>query len=292
MVSHTAIAALALAPGLLVAQDLFTGVDKAYAEFSYSAGMDFDNGPGELKVSRFEAKSFLGQPIKLGGDWQLATALRYRATFLESDGAAPNFLLDDETLHNIALQGFLIRASDSTPWIYGLWAQAAISTDFQNVDSDDFLFDVGAGVGYRFANNFTLIAGAVVTELNGDEQILPGLGFDWKVNDCIHVGLLGPNFTASYHPSDDWIFSLKTESGGGVWNVERVPGGSERLEFRSLLVGLHAERRLTESLWLGIGAGVSVGNKLEYGSPDGLTTFKDHPDDGWFAQVGLRVASW
>lgn len=274
------------------AENILAGISQARAGFSYSAGMDFETGNGELQSTRFDASSFLSKPISLGGDWSVIPMLRYRATILETDGAAPGFPLDDETLHQLGLQGFLVNMNSQSPWIYGLWGRASLATDFQHIDGDDFTYDLAVGAGYRINKSLIVGLGVGVFELNGDTTILGGPGFDWQVNDKIHMGLYGDTFSASWHPSEDWVFSLRAEPGGGTWNIDGTLGRSERLDFRSYLIGVYAERRICDNLWFNVGAGVSAFNRVELGSTSGITTFKDHPDEGWFVYTGVKLMDW
>ena len=293
MARTRAIATAVLLPAALASgQELLKEIDEANASFTWTSGMDFESGPGELHAARLQARSFLSGPLALGGDWYFAPMAQYRGTVLDVDGAAAGFPIQDETLQYLALQGFLVHTSDRSPWMYGVWARGGIASDFQHVDGDDFLFDVAAGVGYRVNSNLLVAVGAGVFELNGDEKFLAGPSFSWRMTDNFKLSLYGHTFDASWDYGPDWVFSLRSEYGGGTWNLDGPAGISQRLDFRSYLVGLHAGRRIQKGLWFDLGAGVSLFNKLDLGTPDGLTTFKDHPGDGWFVYAGLRLADW
>jgi hypothetical protein len=292
MFSRPFLVVLAITTSFACAQNAMTNIDAANIDVTYSSGMDFETGPGELHATTFNARSFLGQPWELGGDWKLASELRYRATFLDGEGLVAGFPFNDETLQTISLRETLLRISPNSPWIYGGWAQASLSSDFQDLGGDAFLFDVGLGGGYKFSDRFTLLVMASVLDLNGDTTFMPGIGLDWQISECVSMTIFGPSIVTAYRPNEDWRFSLKAESGGGVWNIDGRAGRSERLEFRSHQIGLHAERRLTDNWWLDVGAGISINNKIEIGSTSGITNFKDHMDDGWFITAGLRLAAW
>lgn len=293
MVKTRALAlAACLTPAFTYGLDLSREIDLATTGFNYSSGMAFDSGDGELSAAKFHARSFLSKPVPVAGDFVFAPVFQYQGTWLETHGTSPGFPIGDETLHYLALQGFLISASDRSPWIYGAWARAGLASDLQHVDGDDFQFDVAVGAGYRVSDCLLLALGVGVFELNGDERLMAGPAFSWQAWDNLKLSLYGHTFDATYNYGRDWLLSFRTEASGGVWNIEGTEGLSERLAFRSYLIGLHLGKRLRDSLWLDVGGGVSIANKLELGSPDGITTFEDHPDDGWFVYAGLRVASW
>ena len=68
--------------------------------------------------------------------------------------------------------------------------------------------------------------------------------------------------------------------------------GTPRTVNTDLILRLIRERRLSDHLWLTAGAGISLGNRLELTHTGGLTTYKSGLDNGFFATVGLRLASW
>jgi hypothetical protein len=284
--------AACLTPAFASGLDLAREVDLVTTGFNYSSGMAFDSGEGELSSAKFHARSFLSKPMPIVGDFVFAPVLQYQGTLLEPHDASPGFPIGDETLHYLALQGFVVSASDRSPWIYGAWTRAALSTDFQHVDGDDFQFDVAIGAAYRASDCLLLAFGVGVFELNGDERLVAGPAFSWQALENLKLSLYGHTFDATYNYGPDWLLSFRTEASGGVWNIEGTDGLPERLAFRSYLIGLHLGKRLRDSLWLDIGGGVSIANKLELGSPEGTNTFEDHPDNGWFVYAGLRVASW
>jgi len=290
------IRALALAacstPAFAFGLDLSREIDLATTGFNYSAGMEFDTGEGELSAAKFHARSFLSKPVPLVGDFVFAPVFQYQGTLQETHDASPGFPIGDETLHYLALQGFVVSASDHSPWIYGAWGRAGLGSDFQHIDGDDFQFDVAVGAGYQVNDRLLLALGVGVFELNGDERLIAGPAFSWQATDHLKLSLYGHTFDATYAYDQDWLLSFRTEASGGVWNIEGTDGLSQRLQFRSYLIGLHLGKRLRDSLWLDVGGGVSIANELELGSPEGTTTFEDHPDNGWFVYAGLRVASW
>ncbi|HEY8961543.1 MAG TPA: DUF6268 family outer membrane beta-barrel protein, partial [Luteolibacter sp.] len=218
--------------------DFSREIDLATTGFNYSSGMGFDSSDGELSSAKFHARSFLGKPVPLGGDFVFAPVFQYQGTLLDVHGASPGFPIGDETLHYLALQGFVISASDRSPWIYGAWARAGLGTDFQHIDGDDFQFDVAVGAGYRINDNLLLALGVGMFELNGDERLMVGPAFSWQASDHLKLSLYGHTFDATYNFDRDWLLSFRTEASGGVWNIEGADGLSERLAFRSYLIGL------------------------------------------------------
>ena len=284
--------ALLACPALTSAASVTPGFDASRIVFSHSGEMDFDGRPGDLEVSRFEIRSLLSKPITPLSDLTILPMLEYKGTQLDIGGVTPDFPLHDEDLHSIGLSIFAVSNHKNSPWIYGSWVRAEMASDFQDIGSDDFTFDLAGGAGYRFGEPFTLGFGAVLLDLNGDTKLFPGVGFDWRLNNSIRIALYGPTFVATYSLSENWLFSLRSESGGGIWNISDDSGTSRSIDHSSYHVGLFASRRLSGNLWLSAGAGTTLGNQIRLTEPNGDSLFKQDMDSGLFGQIGLRLKTW
>lgn len=276
----------------VTAQPAVPGFDAARVTFGHDGEMDFDDGPGSLSISRFELRSVLSKPISPAEGLTILPFFGYEATALDFDDTTAGFPIGDEDLHSLSLSAFAVSMREGSPWVYGGWAQAELATDFQDVGEDDFTFDLGGGVGYRFNEKFTLGLGAVVLNLNGDSRVYPGISFDWMVNDQVRVGLYGPTLIAAYSLDENWLFSLRGEPGGGVWNIRDDDGQSHSIDLSSYRLGAYASRRLSENLWLTAGAGATVGNDIRLTEPNGDRLSKQEMDAGLFGQIALRMKAW
>lgn len=260
---------------------------------TFSDGMDFDNINGKLSISQFDFLSVLSRPVTVAGDVMLVPFVQYGLTSLNFDGVDKSFPLRDEDLHSVALHLAALKFSKDSPWFYLAWARAELASDFRHLNGDDFTFDVAAEVGYRFSRNFMVGVGAAVLNLNGDTLFLPGINFDWIVNDQVRVGLYGPMALASYTPNEDWTFSLRGFPGGGTWNITDDNGASRSVSLTSYQVGAFVGRRLTGKLWLNAGVGCTVFNNVQYSDPRGDHTLLDEDmGSGLFGQIGLSLKAW
>ncbi len=274
------------------AQPAVPGFDAARATFAHDGEMDFDDGPGSLSVSRFELRSVLSKPISPADGLTILPFFEYEATALDFSDTPAAFPIGDEDLHSLNLSAFAISMRDGSPWICGGWARAELATDFQDLGEDDFTFDLGGGAGYRFNEKFTLGFGAVVLNLNGHTRFYPGIGFDWMVNDQLRVGLYSPTFVAAFSFDENWLFSLRGDSSGGIWNIDDAGGQSHSIDHSSYRLGVYASRRLSGNFWLTAGAGATVGNDIRLTEPDGDRLFKQDMDTGLFALIALRMKTW
>lgn len=274
------------------AQPLLSEFEAARATFSHAGEMDSEDGPGSLNVSRFEIRSLLSQPLTPVDGMRIIPMFDYRLANLDFEGITPAAPIQDEELHSLSLSAVAIFKDAESPWIYGAWARAKMNSDFQEVDGDDFKFDLAAGAGYTFTDRFVLGLGATMLNLNGDAAFFPGPFFNWDVSDAIRVGLYGPVFIASYTPVPDWVFSIRADSGGDTWNITDDNGASRSIELSSYRIGLYANHLLSENLWLRVGAGFTLGNEIELTRPNGRNLFDEDLENGLFGQISLRLMSW
>ncbi len=272
-------------------QTVIPGFDFTKSSLSHSGGLDFDDGSGSVEISRFDIRSALSQPIVPAEGLILLPLGQYRATFMDFSGTPAGVPLSDNDLHSLSLSLIFLRSCEESPWLLGGWTRAELASDFRHINSDSFTFDFAAGVGYRFSERFILAAGVAALNLNGDSTVLPGIGFDWKPAEGIRLGLYGPNFIASWKPSPDWMLSLRGDTAGDIWTVES--GGRQRaIDLSSYRVGLYADRRLARDIWLRVGGGITVANELELTTVGGSRIAGDDLDEGWFAEITLRVVQW
>lgn len=271
---------------------LMSMFDVARAAYSYAGGMDLDGASGELNISRFELSTLLSKPFSPVEGLSIIPKFEYEFTRLNFNDTSRYYPVGDEDLHALAVSAFAISSHQGSPWIYGAWARAQMATDFQDVDSDDFTFDLAGGVGYRFSPAFLFGVGAAVTNLNGDTEFYPGIGFDWAVNEQVRIGLYGPTFEASYTPSNDWQFTLRGETAGGIWNIRDDRSKSRSIDLTSYRAGLYANRRLTGNLWFNVGAGITFGNEIKFTYPNGDSIDQQDLESGYYGEIGLRLRTW
>ena len=274
------------------AQLFLSEIEAAKVTLSHAGETDFEDGPGSLSVSRFELRGLITQPLKPANGLTIIPIVEYQLADLNFQNVSPVYPINDDKLHSLSLTTFGILNCEGSPWVYAGWARAEMASDFQDVSGDAFTFDVAAGAGYQFSENFTLGAGGAVVDINGDMRFYPGLFFNWKVSEQFVVGLYGPLFVAAYTPDENWVFSFRADSGGDIWNVTDDAGLSRAVDLTSYRLGFYADRRLTDNIWISAGAGATMGNEIRLTETDGSEIYKEKMDGGMFAQVSLRMIAW
>lgn len=266
------------------------GFDATRLTMSQTRNTRLGKGNAKMELTTYDFQTFLSKPIIATNGLSLLPHFQYKLNMFDFSGSASPF--QDEDLHSLALTLFGISMRNDTPWLWGFWGRAELATDFQELDGDDFTFDLGAGVGYRFNPNFTLAFGAVVTNLNGNEKFYPGINFDWVVNEKVRCGIYGPSALVAYSPDTNWMLSARFDIGGGSWNITDNDSRSRTIELDDNRLGVYASRRISGNFWFTAGVGLTLWNELNYTKADGRELVGTDPDTALFYALSLRVKTW
>jgi hypothetical protein len=265
--------------------------DALVASGDFQTDLEFDDSSAELDVSRYLVAGFLHKPVGIGGDWKFLSALDAGVTTLDFSDTPKGFAVGDEDLYRTALHGMIYGKPADGRWLYAGWARANLATDFEEVDGDDFYFDVAAGAGYLVTDELMVGLGAAGLRLGNDGMFVGGPFFYWKPTREIDVSLMGALFNAIWRPCDDWALALRVRPSGGSWNIDDA-GLSRQVDLRSFSARLHLERRIWDELWLSVGVGYSFANQLELRTTGGGELFKDDLGGGLSTSVALRLRRW
>lgn len=281
-----------VAPAQEIVSESLPEIDFLRAAVTQTGGMDLDGNPGDLSVTNYEMRAILSRPIGLLEGLSMVPMFSYRTTQLDFDGTGA-FPIHDEDLHSASLQAIFIQNFANSPWMAVGWTRAELATDYQGIGEEDFTFDVAAGLGYRFNECFMLGVGFVVINLNGDEEIFPGINLDWAPTENFRAGIYGPNLRVRYTFSDDWYVSLTGTPGGGVWNIRDDLGQSRSIDMDSYLVGLNTHHRLSGGFWFSAGVGYTFNNEIEIrGNRGGGPSFSREMDGAPYAQIAVSLREW
>ena len=268
-------------------------------EFTHAAKMEFDTIPGGLQITEFEIRSLLSKPISPFSDWTIISAFDFKTTVLRFNQVPTSIFFDKDNLHTFNVYPFTIdlstlalSANEASPWLYGAWADARLSTDFRSLDSQNLTILFVAGAAYRFYDRFTLGLGGAVTNINDDLKFHPGIGLDWTITDQVHLGVCGPDWIASYSLNENWQLGFCGESTSDFWHISDKGGQPLSIELSSYRIGTFASRRVIGQLWLWMGAGVTLANEFQLNNSNGDKIVKQTPDYSSFGQISLTIRSW
>jgi hypothetical protein len=291
-----ALAAWLLLPAATYAEeslrDSLGSSDFLRTTFTQTGAMDIDGNSGDLSITKFQATAFLSKPIALTPDLTMLPMFSYGITQLDFSGTGP-LPIEDEGLHSASLSAIFTQDFRNSPWFAMGWTSAEMATDYQGLSGDDFTFDVALGMGYRVSDTLMISAGFVVINLNGDEEIFPGINFSWKPCDAFSLALFGPKLLARYDINDSWYISLNGTPGGGSWNIDDSTGQSRTIELDSYWIGLNTHHRITGEFWVSAGIGYTFANQIEIKGNHGNGPSLERDMDGAaLAQISLSLRSW
>lgn len=283
----------------LYARPYLAGWDDPIIYTSHSGGMHFERTPGNLEVSDFGFHALLPNEVSLTENLTLQPAFDCRSTILRFNRVPTSIPIDRNNLETFSVYPSVLEASAllaasraHSPWMFGAWARSGVATDFRDVGCDDLTFDLVGGAGYRFHESLSVGIGASFTNLTGDVDFYPGVGFDWQAGDRLRISLCGPNFAATYLPDGNWRFSIRSESSGEIWNISDDEGESRDIDLKSCRIGIHASRRLWGQISISAGVGVVFDNEIGLNRSNGDELLKQRLDSGFFSQLGLTITAW
>ena len=279
-----ALAALLVVPALRAQSVDMNPTDGPAIRFdaSYEPAADLDRG-GEVETwqTRLRLPLF---GTKLGSDGFLGFQLNLELTVLDLDPA----LLENDALHRLELGVLAGWRPETSGWtaLFGVWG--GLSTDWSDVDSEDFVLRILATGGYRFSDRFTLLFGAYYSNDFGDATVFPGLGFLWKISDAWSASLIPPRLRLTYAFNERWSLSAEAYPDGGSWSAESPDGNQATVERKNFRTGLRLERQLGESGAFHLGAGWALGRELRAEREDnGRLLFESDVEDGLYLSAGV-----
>jgi hypothetical protein len=259
----------------------------------YEAGesRSFESSDAELKNREYTFGSFLSKPIALAGDWRAIPYFSYNQTELDFENLSAGMPLTSQDLYEVSLNSLFFRKAAGSSWAYGAWGRVRFSSDGQDVDGDDFLYDFGVGAAYQVNEGLTLGLAFVGLEVGRDSLYVPGPMVMWKPAENLSLGIMGPILISKWEVTDDWALALRGAPDGGTWNVDDE-GASNNYDLSSYAIRLHTEHRLKDNLWLSLGVGYSFGGDFEVRDSSDNRIFKDDLEGGLSYSIALRLRSW
>ncbi len=246
----------------------------------WSSEADFDERPGSLQLT--EAGFNAPVPLIQRDDFFALAGVRFRYNELEVDGFAPI----DGSLDLYRLQiPFNFWWSPSEKWKFWFRLEPGLHSDFENLDSDDFVLTTLALASYRLNPALRIAFGAYYSRDLGDETVLPALGFIYEPNRHWIFSITAPRLYASYAPADGLLFTAFAYPGGGGWNVtDPVTGEDYDLDYQNLRAGLSAEKQIAGPFWGYLEGGYQFLQQL-----DSDLTGEFDAEGSWFATGGVQL---
>lgn len=234
----------------------------ASAYYSWTADADFADAAGSL--SQQEAGAGADLPLYMGDRFKVTAGFLYRWNELEFSGGPLPLASQHLDLHRIDIP-FNVWADLGERWKLWLRLQPGWYSDFENVDSEDFMLTSLGVFSYQWTDWLKVAFGAFYSRETGEERILPALGFIIEPGPHWSLALTFPRVELAYAPTPDWLFTGRAILSGGGWNITDPAGGAEDvdLNFQAVRLGLGADRRIFGNWWAYLEGGMQVAQQIE-----------------------------
>lgn len=255
---------------------------QARLDFSYEAEADLDAAGSFAYWDVTLSSPIYGR--RLGRDWIFGARLRYRFSELDWTEQA---LFDNDSLHRIDLSLTLVYKPENSPWSGFLSAGPGLSGDGSNINGDDVLYVAIAGIGYKFSDRFTLLAGAYFSQDFGEPRLIPAPGFMWQISKKWTASLIPPRLRIAYAPTEDWRIIAEAFPNGGRWSVTTLTGEEAYLDRSGARAGLRIERRVIGNAWFQLSGGLVFARDLVLESDAGKVLFESDADPSPYVSAGF-----
>lgn len=223
---------------------------------------------------------------RLSDSWLYGFRLNYEASEFSLPDIVP---VDGGTFHRFDFRAALIWRPKGSPWSGFLAGGPAIAADDSSIDGDALLWTALFGVGYRFSDRFTLLAGGYFSQDFGEPRLIAAPGFIWSPSKQWSASLIGPRLRVAFAPTEDWRIAIEAMPDGGRWSVRTDDGDQAYLDRRTARAGLRLERRFAKNGWIFAGGGWTFSRELNVEDDDGQKLFSSDVDNGAYFNAGL---SW
>jgi len=249
---------------------------------SYTFASNLEDGRGDYSVTRAGSDTSLLYPTS--ENFALLLEISQEWSWYDFDPSSQGITQGigkplSQVVTTRVSPGINYRIDDRWGVLLGASIESTGETDADFSDTLNYGAIVAAS--YKVNDNFSLSFGAAAqSRLEDDVQVIPIVGFDWRITEKWRAGVRGPGAQLTYSPSESWDFTLQGSFESREYRLaddSPIPEGV--LRDRRVVVGLQAQ--WTPRPWLTLRAegGVVVWSELEFDdrNGDGLDTLDADP---------------
>lgn len=254
--------------------------------FTWSDDSDFSDVPGSFSYEEFGFEANL--PLVMRDGFRLTTGVKYRLNNLGFTGAPFPLGTGDWNLHRLDIP-FNAWKDFNRKWKMWVRLQPGWYTDFETVNSDDFILTSLALLSYQWSDTTKVAFGAYYSRDLGEERVLPAVGFIYEPDPHWSLALTFPRAEAVYAPNEDWLITGRALLNGAGWNISNPAGVGPDvdLNYRAIRAGLGIDRRVAGPWWLYLDGGIQFGQEIEI--EGGATPFQQDLDNSAYATGGVKA---
>lgn len=254
--------------------------------YTWSDDADFSNAPGSFSQEEFGFEANV--PVIMRDGFRLTAGVKYRQNNLKFSGAPLPFGTTSLDLHRVDVP-FNLWKDFNQRWKMWIRLQPGWYSDFETMNSDDFILTSLALLSYQWNDTTKVAFGAYYSRDLGEERILPAVGFIFEPDPHWSIALTFPRAELAYAPSEDWLFTGRALLNGAGWNITNPTGAGPDvdLNYRAIQVGLGIDRRISGPWWAYLSGGMQVGQEIEI--EGGAIPFQQDLESSAFLTGGIKV---
>lgn len=258
-----------------------------YPESSYQT----DAGEGLIEVKEIKSSLQMAFPLK-EKKLYLFNSLQHTLfsynTYLEDTGEK-----SDETFHSFQLTVGLIQVLPQR-WQLIWTVLPTLASDFgEPLHKDDFILQLSALAKKRSSANVEYGFGVAYTSQFGKPLVVPLFNLTRKVGPWLTVMVLPSYAMHAYQFNEATQLGFKAAVYGNLFNVnyENTPPGYDlnRVSYSRITIGPEFQQKIIGDLFLTVGAGFAVRNKLEIQDNDLNKELVLDVKERLFLNIGLKV---
>lgn len=254
--------------------------------FSWGGESDFSNRPGTFSNNEFGITANV--PIVMRDGFRLTAGVSYRRNTLDFNGSGFPFGTQSLDLDRLDIP-FNLWKDFNDRWKMWVRLQPGWYSDFNSVNSDDFILTSLALLSYQWNDTTRIAFGAYYSRDLGEERVLPAIGFIFEPDQHWSLALTFPRAELAYAPNEDVLFTARALLSGAGWNITDPAGGAADvdLNYRSIRVGGGVDARITGPWWAYVDAGVQLGQELTIEGAN--YTFQQDLENSAYVTGGIRL---
>lgn len=266
---------------------LFTTDYYHYPESTF----DTQSGKGKIEVNEIRSSLQIAFPLKEKKVYMFNafqhSLFKYQATVEQ----AGTYL--DESYNSFQYTLGVIQVLPKR-WQMVLTFSPTLASDFREpLQSDDFIFQMSGLVYHRSSPDLEYGFGVAYTSQFGSPLVVPLFNFTRSKNQWLTVAVLPSYIIHSYKFNDNTRLGIKAAVSGNLYNISPEDNTStldlNRVSYSRITIGPEFLQRLVGDLYLNIGVGVSVRNKLEVQDDDLNNELVLDVKQRLFLNIGLKV---
>jgi hypothetical protein len=219
------------------------------------SGLEGNNGD----ISMEEIEAGFGRGFSVNSRLQISTGLDYSLLNIH----APDSARLPETLHAMSVSvGGRYRATEE--FSLALKVSPGLSSDFKDIDKDDFRMKVRLLARYQIFSRLTLIGGVACTAGVNDFRVHPIAGALYQPSERWSFALGFPRTAVVFSPSKKTQYYIEGMFSGGEYHLHDTSLSADTINYSDYRLIAGVEFPLSRSVKLGVSGGYAFAREFDF----------------------------